>query len=337
LQLRALRREASLAPDPENVTACRFEENKMLKQAFCAAAVMFGLALPAAAQPSVTAPETPTAQQPPQTGQLPSPPQGPSQSLPSQSSQTRAAPEQSPQAQDTPTRRRPRADDGEPFDSAGRTSWRGARDAEDSEYPPRWRWQGRHYGWGEDGGPDRWRERRYGRSDEDMTPAIDPQRRMPLSGLAALCGPNGARIADMMINRIERATQPSGDQRSSFEKLKDAVGKATETMRATCTTDRPITPPGRLEAAEKRLTAMLEAVRTVRPALDSFYGSLTDEQKIRLTLAQRLAQRHMLRQRLGEGWREGTYRDRGRMRDQDVEGRSNIGPQQEDDDDADDM
>jgi hypothetical protein len=34
---------------------------------------------------------------------------------------------------------------------------------------------------------------------------------------------------------------------------------------------------------ERRLSAMLEAVRTVQPALDDFYAALTDEQKARLT------------------------------------------------------
>jgi hypothetical protein len=33
---------------------------------------------------------------------------------------------------------------------------------------------------------------------------------------------------------------------------------------------------------------MLDAVRTVRPALDAYYNSLNDEQKARLTLAQRM-------------------------------------------------
>jgi hypothetical protein len=40
--------------------------------------------------------------------------------------------------------------------------------------------------------------------------------------------------------------------------------------------------PGRMELMEKRLDAMLQAVKIVRPAFDSFYASLTDEQKTRL-------------------------------------------------------
>ena len=76
-------------------------------------------------------------------------------------------------------------------------------------------------------------------------------------------------------------------------------------MRGACTTERPVTPTGRLAAAEKRLAAMLDAVRTVRPALDSYYGSLTDEQKARLTLAQRMGRGGGMD---GGGWRERMHR-----------------------------
>jgi hypothetical protein len=37
----------------------------------------------------------------------------------------------------------------------------------------------------------------------------------------------------------------------------------------------------RLDAVDARLTAMLSAVEIVRPALEEFYASLTDEQKAR--------------------------------------------------------
>jgi hypothetical protein len=54
---------------------------------------------------------------------------------------------------------------------------------------------------------------------------------------------------------------------------------------------------------------MLDAVRTVRPALDAYYGTLTDEQKARLTMAQP----HMGRGGMGGGWRERMHRWRDRM------------------------
>ena len=86
-------------------------------------------------------------------------------------------------------------------------------------------------------------------------------------GMAHFCGPEGSRMGEFMIGRVERATQPTAEQRPGFDKLKEAIGKASETMRGACTTERPVTPTGRLAAAEKRLAAMLDAVRAVRPAL----------------------------------------------------------------------
>jgi len=49
----------------------------------------------------------------------------------------------------------------------------------------------------------------------------------------------------------------------------------------------PQTPVGPLDAIEKRLEAMIQAAKTVQPALEELYASLTDEQKSRFnTLGQ---------------------------------------------------
>jgi hypothetical protein len=40
-----------------------------------------------------------------------------------------------------------------------------------------------------------------------------------------------------------------------------------------------------MELMEKRLNAMVEAVKTVRPAFEGFYNSLTSEQKERFSSA----------------------------------------------------
>ena len=53
-------------------------------------------------------------------------------------------------------------------------------------------------------------------------------------------------------------------------------------MRGACLTELPATIVGRTEAMEKRVDAALQAIRTVRPALEAFYATLSDEQKARL-------------------------------------------------------
>jgi len=64
--------------------------------------------------------------------------------------------------------------------------------------------------------------------------------------------------------------------------LKAASSKAAEIIRGACPTERPETVTGRMAAMEKRMEAMLQAIKTVRPAMDAFYETLTDEQKARL-------------------------------------------------------
>ncbi|MCC7347709.1 MAG: Spy/CpxP family protein refolding chaperone [Variibacter sp.] len=96
-----------------------------------------------------------------------------------------------------------------------------------------------------------------------------------------LCGPDGGQIAARMLTRLERVTAPTEAQRPGFDKLKGAAEKAAETARAGCPAERSATPTGRLAAAEKRLAAMLDAIRILRPAFDEYFGSLNEEQKAR--------------------------------------------------------
>jgi hypothetical protein len=80
---------------------------------------------------------------------------------------------------------------------------------------------------------------------------------------------------------IERALRPSEAQRPKLDALQKATAKAAEIVKAACPREIPGTPPGRLAAVEKRLQAMQQAVRTVRPAVEALYTALDDEQKAR--------------------------------------------------------
>ena len=63
--------------------------------------------------------------------------------------------------------------------------------------------------------------------------------------------------------------------------MKDASVKAAEQLKTDCPAYQTLTPPGRVEAMEKRLDAALGTVQTVGPVLVKFYNSLSDEQKAR--------------------------------------------------------
>jgi hypothetical protein len=97
--------------------------------------------------------------------------------------------------------------------------------------------------------------------------------------LAQSCGAEQA-IAPWPTADIEAKIHPTEAQRASLAALQDATAKASDTLKAACPpNDGAITPTARLEAAGRRLDVLLQAVKSVRTALDDFYGSLSDEQK----------------------------------------------------------
>ena len=95
------------------------------------------------------------------------------------------------------------------------------------------------------------------------------------------CSGPKAGLANLPIERIEDAVKPTDAQERGLKQLQNATAKAVSIMQGACPEDTPITPPGRLEAMEKRLQAMIDAADTVKPALNDFFGSLSSEQKAR--------------------------------------------------------
>jgi len=86
-------------------------------------------------------------------------------------------------------------------------------------------------------------------------------------------------VTDWPSAEIDAKLHPTDAQRASFAALRDANAKAADLLKNSCQTTEAITPPARLEAVGKRLDVMLQAVKTVRTALDDLYGKLSDEQK----------------------------------------------------------
>jgi hypothetical protein len=102
--------------------------------------------------------------------------------------------------------------------------------------------------------------------------------RRPIVGICAETAPE---LTNWPIDRISRVVDPTETQRAALDDLKSATAKAIDILKAACPSELPSIPTGRITAMEGRLQAMLQAVQTVRPALDRFYQSLDDEQKAR--------------------------------------------------------
>jgi hypothetical protein len=77
---------------------------------------------------------------------------------------------------------------------------------------------------------------------------------------------------------IEQRVHPTDAQRAPLAALRDAAAKSEDILKS-CEPSSAVTLPARLTAISDRLNAMLDAVKTVREALDKFYTALTDEQK----------------------------------------------------------
>ena len=88
-------------------------------------------------------------------------------------------------------------------------------------------------------------------------------------------------LANLPIEKIEDAVNPNGAQAAQLGNLQNATNKAVSILQTACPEETPLTPTGRLDAMEKRLQAMVDAAKTVKPALENFYASLTSEQKAR--------------------------------------------------------
>jgi len=114
-----------------------------------------------------------------------------------------------------------------------------------------------------------------------LAPDEQQDQQQAQQNLAQLCGQRASGIANLPIERIERLVRPDDAQRDALNELQDATAQAVNLLQSDCPTGQPLTVIGRLAAMEQRLDTMLRAVELVQPALDRFYGALSDEQKER--------------------------------------------------------
>jgi hypothetical protein len=114
----------------------------------------------------------------------------------------------------------------------------------------------------------------------DIQPPSRPQQKTPPQ--QASLDPQAQCNASVMAwptDQIDRVVHPNDAQRAKLDGLQQAAASAADTIKAACPSEMPATPPARLAAEGQRLDAMLQGIKTVRPALADFYDSLSDEQK----------------------------------------------------------
>jgi hypothetical protein len=102
-----------------------------------------------------------------------------------------------------------------------------------------------------------------------------------LGGSERICSDQTQGVTDFSIQKIAEQVNPDDKQQALLNDLKSATIEAVKVLQAACPTELPTTPTGRIATMRTRVDAMLKAVQIVRPALDKFYGSLSDEQRER--------------------------------------------------------
>ena len=121
-----------------------------------------------------------------------------------------------------------------------------------------------------------------------------PRRRRPVALVSSANASESnreiciARVKDQAmrpLDRIDETISLSPDQQQGLKKLRTAVRAAIEAEAAACRGDLPATQPERLRAMIDGLWAMRYAEFRIRPALETFYGTLTEAQKAQLVEA----------------------------------------------------
>jgi hypothetical protein len=121
-----------------------------------------------------------------------------------------------------------------------------------------------------------------GRGSWEMGSGMMGPGMMGRGGFRRACDAGAAGFAGWRTDRVEQTLNLTEAQRAKFDEFKAASEKAIETARAACPSETPSTTIGYMQAMEKRLDAISGAVKTIRPSLEAFYATLSDEQKAAL-------------------------------------------------------
>jgi hypothetical protein len=143
--------------------------------------------------------------------------------------------------------------------------------------------------WGDAGVPDAYAyapASGYASSGGAPTTRAAAAPRPTYASVQELCRQPSNGVTAWPFGDIERKVGLNDEQKQLLGDVRRASDDAAAVFKASCPADNafPLTPPGRLAAMTVRLEATLQAVQTVRPALEKFYASLSDEQKERFNL-----------------------------------------------------
>jgi hypothetical protein len=121
----------------------------------------------------------------------------------------------------------------------------------------------------------------YAPSGPQSSSSVPQSKARPAPRWSSACGDDTREVVNLPIDRISAAVSPDDQQRAALDALAQASAQAAQVIKAACPADVAHTPSARLDAMERRVEAMVQAVALIRPPLETFYGLLSDEQKAR--------------------------------------------------------
>jgi hypothetical protein len=127
------------------------------------------------------------------------------------------------------------------------------------------------------GGAFAYDDRRYrGRRTYDRAYALQE----PVA-MARLCQQDAYGSPDETVGRIARTVGPNEQQQRTLEELRSAIGDTTALLRDACPADIPLSPIARLDVIGRQIDVVQRAFGILRPSLETFERSLSEQQRAR--------------------------------------------------------
>ena len=98
------------------------------------------------------------------------------------------------------------------------------------------------------------------------------------------CGQRAVELRKWPFDSIAETVRPDETQRSALEALRGSSAAAVNSLMADCPRESSAPLSARLDEVQHSINTAITALDAIRPALQSFYGGLDDEQKARLLL-----------------------------------------------------
>jgi len=96
------------------------------------------------------------------------------------------------------------------------------------------------------------------------------------------CSQQGADIQSWPFDSIARVVNPDDSQRQALDQFRGVAKATADALKSNCPGETPATPAARFDAVEQAIDVAVESFNNLQPSLQSFYGTLDDEQKARL-------------------------------------------------------